>query len=265
MIGVIIGDIVGSRFEFDNYKGKDFELFADGCEFTDDTIMTLAVGKALIESKDDIKILPKNTIDWMQKLGTEYPSSYGSRFASWLFEEEPLPYNSWGNGAAMRVCGCGLAGKTEEEVKFLSLAVTVVTHNHYEGLKGAEATALAVYFAKNGMLKEDIGSYITEHYYPLNFTLDEIRDSYTFDVSCQGTVPQAIEAFMESTDFESAIRNAVSIGGDSDTLAAITGGIAGAYYGVPATLRKKALSYLDKQLTGLLVEFEQMYEVRNTK
>lgn len=260
MLGAIIGDIVGSRFEWDNYKGKDFEFFSPKCFPTDDSIMTLAVARSILDCGPDYGDLPEQAVRSMQSLGRQYPDAgYGGRFSVWLWSEEPKPYGSYGNGAAMRVSPCGFAARSLDEAGELSEMVTRVTHDHPEGLKGAEATAAAIYLARDGKPLEEIRDYINAHYYPLDFTLDEIRDSYEFDVSCQGSVPQAMEAFFESTDFEDAIRNAVSIGGDSDTLAAITGGVAEAYYGIPEDLRRQALGFLDDRQKEILDAFEARY------
>ena len=258
MIGAIIGDIVGSRFEWDNYRHKDFELFTPKCFATDDSIMTLAIGKALMESKSDWSDLGAQAVRCMQEVGRPYPyCGYGGRFHSWMYSDDPQPYNSFGNGAAMRVSACGFAAKNLEEAKLLSRKVTEVTHNHPEGIKGAEATVVAIYMARTGCSKEDIREVIDCEYYPMNFTLNEIRDTYRFDVSCQGTVPQALMAFFESANFENAIRNAISIGGDSDTIAAITGGIAEAYYGVPDELKRRALEYFDPRLLAIYNAYQQ--------
>ncbi|MGN0115824.1 MAG: ADP-ribosylglycohydrolase family protein [Acutalibacteraceae bacterium] len=260
MIGAIIGDVVGSRFEWDNNRSKDFELFADNCMFTDDSVMSLAVCHALMQSKSDYSDLSEQAVQSMQSIGRHYPyCGYGSFFYHWIKSDNPKPYNSYGNGAAMRVSGCGYAGKSVEQVKQLSKAVTEVTHNHPEGIKGAEATAVSVYLARTGKSMTEIRDYITENYYPLDFTIDGIRETYQFNESCQNTVPQALEAFFESTDFEDAIRNAISVGGDSDTLAAITGSVAEAYYGVPTNIREKALTFLDERLNRILSDFESRY------
>lgn len=257
MLGAIIGDIVGSRFEWHNLKSKDFELFTPHCHPTDDSIMTLAVAKALLSCGGDYSHLRENAVYWMQTIGRKYPHcGYGGRFRGWMFSDDPQPYGSFGNGAAMRVSACGSIADSMDEAKELSRAVTDVTHNHPEGIKGAEATTVAIYLAKTGSSIKDIRKEISKTYYPLDFKLKKIRDSYKFDVSCQGTVPQAIEAFLESNGFEDAIRNAISIGGDSDTLAAITGGIAEAYYGIPGDIREKAMSFLDPELTDIVTEFE---------
>lgn len=257
MLGAIIGDIAGSRFEHRNIKSKEFDLMNMSCRFTDDTVMTLAVCEALQNGKANLK---QNVISSMQKYGQKYPrAGYGGSFRSWIYASAPQPYKSWGNGAAMRVSGCAYVAESLEEAKALSHTVTGVTHNHPEGYKGAEAVTVAVYMALHGSSILEIQDYIDSHYYDINFKLDDIRDSYTFDVSCQGSVPQALEAFFESSDFEDAIRNAISIGGDSDTIAAIAGSVAEAYYGVPADLRKLVLSYLDEDLLNALVRFENAY------
>lgn len=260
MLGAIIGDIVGSRFEWNNIKTKEFDFLTYHCFFTDDSIMSLAIAKAILECNGEYIDLSKLAVSCMQEIGRPYPDcGYGDMFQKWMYSDSPQPYNSYGNGAAMRVSACGIIAETIEEAKLLSKQVTEVTHNHPEGIKGAEATATAIYLAKTGKNILEIRDYINDNYYPMNFTLDSIRDSYEFDVTCQGTVPQAIMAFLESTGFEDAIRNAISLGGDSDTLAAITGGIAEAYYGIPTDIRKHALTYLDERQMKILVEFENVY------
>ena len=261
MIGALIGDIVGSRFEWHNNRSKDFDFLTYKCFATDDSIMSLAVAKAILESKSDHSDLGVNAVKWMQSLGQKYPGAgYGGSFRAWLTEPNPQPYNSWGNGAAMRVSACGFAANSIEEAKLLSKCVTEVTHNHPEGLKGAEATAVAIYLARSGKNLLEIQDHILKYYYKIDFKLDEIRDIYEFNESCQDTVPQALEAFFESTGFEDAIRNAISIGGDSDTIAAITGGIAEAYYGVPADIRSHALTFLDETQLKILLDFENKYQ-----
>ena len=256
MIGAIIGDIAGSRFEWDNHRSKDFELFTPKCFATDDSIMSLAVAEALMRAKPDFSDLSAQAVRCMQEVGRPYPDcGYGGRFLGWMYADDPQPYHSFGNGAAMRVSACGLAAKSVEEAKALSRAVTIVSHDHPEGLKGAEATAVAIYMGKSGAPMADIRACM-EGYYALDFTLDAIRETYRFNETCQQTVPQALEAFFESTGFEDAIRNAISIGGDSDTLAAITGGVAGAYYGVPEALSRAARGYLDARLLDILERFE---------
>lgn len=260
MIGAVIGDIVGSRFEWHNCRSKDFDLLTRDCFFTDDSVMSLAICEALLRSKPDFSDLSDNTIKAMQSIGRPYPNcGYGGSFRKWMYSDNPKPYNSYGNGAAMRVSGCGYVASSIEEAILLSRQVTEVTHNHPEGIKGAEAIAVAVYMSLAGKSMVDIQDYIAKNYYPIDFTLDVIRESYEFNETCQDTVPQALEAFFESTNFEDAIRNAISIGGDSDTIAAITGAVAEAYYGVPTSIRKHALTYLDERLLKILLEFENKY------
>lgn len=260
MLGAIIGDIVGSRFEWHNNRSKSFDFLTYKCFFTDDSIMSLAIAKAILDCNGDYSKLAENAIKDMQEIGRPYPNSgFGGMFYEWIYSDEPKPYNSYGNGAAMRVSACGFAANTLEEAKQLSYEVTKVTHGHPEGIKGAEATAVAIFLARQGHSILEIRDYIDAHYYKMNFTLDGIRDTYQFNETCQETVPQAIMAFLESTDFEDAIRNAISIGGDSDTIAAITGGIAEAYYGIPTEIRKHALTFLDERLMKILVDFENVY------
>ena len=260
MLGAIIGDTVGSRFEWNNHRSKDFEFLTYQCELTDDSIMTLAVAEAILNSKEDRENLSSLTVRYMQQLGRLYPDAgYGGAFHTWLYTENPQPYGSCGNGAAMRISPVGFSARNLEEAKSMAEAITKVTHNHPEGLKGAEATAVAIYMAFHGKSILEIRDYIDRNYYPMNFTRNSIRSTYSFNETCQGTVPQAMMAFFESTGFEDAIRNAVSIGGDSDTVAAITGGIAEAYYGVPAEIRKHALTFLDERQLSILVAFENKY------
>lgn len=260
MLGAIIGDIAGSRFEWNNQKTKDFELFTGRCRPTDDSIMTIAIAKAILDSEGDLAKLEQNTVKYMQQFGRRYPDAgYGERFYDWIFTKDPQPYNSFGNGAAMRVSPCGFAAGTLQEAKALAKAVTKVTHNHPKGMKAAEAVAVAIFLARNGKKLAEIREHIEQHYYKIDFTLDEIRPSYRFDVTCQGSVPQAFEALFESTGFEDAIRNAISIGGDSDTIAAITGGMAEAYYGIPSTIRDKALLFLNDDLLKIVHSFEKKY------
>jgi len=259
MLGAIVGDIVGSRFEWDNVKTKKFDLFSVSSQFTDDSVMTLAIAKAIIEAGGDYDKLGNLSVKNMRNIGRPYPNcGYGGMFRRWIYSDEMGHYNSFGNGAAMRVSACGFAAKSLEEAITLSRKVTEVTHNHPEGIKGAEATAVCIYLARKGSRIPEIRRYVNEHYYPMRFTLNGIRSNYQFNETCQNTVPQAIRAFIESTSFEDAIRNAISIGGDSDTLAAITGGIAEAYYGVPSEIKERALAYLDKTLRGIFDEWDEV-------
>ena len=266
MLGAIIGDIVGSRFEWNNIKTKEFELLTHSCHPTDDSMMTIAIAQGLLDCKEDWTNLSKQVEKRMQEMGRKYPNAgYGGSFNNWIHSSNPQPYNSWGNGAAMRVSACGYAAKTVDEVKKLSSVVTAVTHNHPEGIKGAEAAAVAVFMARTGANMFEIQDVINKEYYKIDFKLDDIRKDYSFDSSCQGSVPQALEAFFESTSFEDAIRNAVSIGGDSDTIAAITGGIAEAYYGIPKEIRKHALTFMDGYQLGILNAFESKYGIITDK
>lgn len=265
MLGAIVGDIVGSPYEFNNHRSKDFPLFTRASFVTDDSIMTLALAKALMETARNLDredeafypLLSEMAVKYMQEVGRPYPDcGYGGRFFSWIYSDQPQPYRSYGNGAAMRVSPAGFFAESLEEAIKLSYTVTAVSHNHPEGIKGAEATAVAIFLARQGTSLEDISCYIQDHYYDLDFSLDEIRPVYRFNETCQKTVPQAIQAFLESHSFEDAIRNAISIGGDSDTLAAITGAMAQAYYGVPPDIRKQALTYLDSRLLAIYYEWE---------
>ena len=245
MWGAIIGDIVGSRFEFDNYKKKDFEFFTEESILTDDTVMTIAVAKALKDAKDKpIEDLKKQTILQMCYFANKYPSAgYGTGFYRFLFYR-PVPYNSFGNGAAMRISRVGEVCDSIEEVKKISKAVTEISHSHSEGIKGAECVAVCIYLARQGKTKEEIKRYVVDNYYPEieEMTCDNIRPNYYFNETCQGTVPQALICFFEGNNYEDVIRNAISIGGDSDTIGAIAGSIAEAFFGVP----KEMIEYVRK-------------------
>ena len=274
MIGAIIGDIVGSRFEFvegDN-RGKDFAFFTTGCRPTDDSLMTIAVAQALYLCKGDYSTLAGKTVNCMRAVARAHPNTgWGGRFYHWLFESNSsAPINSYGNGAGMRISPVGWVAKDEEELKKLSSVVTGVTHNHPEGLKGGEAIALCVYLARTGADKQTIKSRAAQYYPILNdklFTIPNLQVSYGYDtrgdwVTCQGSVPHAILAFLESDGLEDAVRNAVSIGGDSDTIGAMAGSIAEAYYGVCPELEEKALSYLSDDLKGIYYAFELVRKPR---
>jgi len=249
MLGAVIGDIVGSVYEWRNIKTKDFPFFGKNCRFTDDSVMTFAVAEALMNGGK-----PDDYIEAMKRLGRMFPKAgYGGYFRKWLFSDERKPYNSWGNGSAMRVSPVGWWFDSLEDTEKAAEASASVTHNHPEGIKGAQATAAAVFLARNKTPKKEIKSYIENRFgYDLSRTLDEIRPGYVFDVSCMGTVPEAIIAYLESAGFKDAIRGAVSLGGDSDTLTAITGGIAEAAYGIPDEIASKAVSLLDLPLLEVL-------------
>lgn len=255
MLGAIAGDVIGSPYERRSVKSEDFPLFSAQSRFTDDTVMTLAVAKALKEAAEQGEEPGAMAVKNMQSLGRQYPNcGYGGRFKAWLFSDRPRPYGSFGNGAAMRVSACGWAAKSLEEARRLSRAVTEVTHNHPEALKAAEAVACCIFLARQGESRGEIRKFVTEGFYPLDFSLDDIRRDYRFDSSCGGSVPQAIEAFLEGDTFEEAVRGAVSLGGDSDTQAAIAGGIAEACGGVPEDIGREALARLDAPLRMLFDE-----------
>lgn len=263
MIGAIIGDIVGSRFEFNNIHRKDFRFLTKDCCFTDDTVMTCAVAKAILDSADDFSDLSRMAVIDMQKVGRCYPNAgYGNKFVQWMFSDHPQPYNSCGNGSAMRISAVGFAAETIEQAKEFAYAVTVVSHNHPEGIKGAEATAVAIVMARQGKDKKEIKEYIEANYgYDLSISVDEHRkrNSGHGKEICQVSVPQAFSCFVEGTDYEDVIRNCISIGGDSDTIAAIAGGIAEAYFGVPKDLEDELKTFLDDRLMNIVKEFEKRY------
>jgi ADP-ribosylglycohydrolase len=252
MTGAVTGDIVGSRFEFHNYRGTNFELFTGECAFTDDTVCTVAMADALLKGIS----FKESLLHWCRK----YPNpkgAYGASFSMWVNAINPQPYNSFGNGSAMRVSPVGWAFSTLEETLDKAKESAEITHNHTEGIKGAQATVASIYLARTGSRKQQIKEYIeTSFGYDLSKSCDEIRATYEFNESCQGTVPQAIVCFLESSDFESAIRLAVSIGGDSDTIAAITGSIAEAYYGIPKDIEQKAMEYLPDEFIDVIEQFK---------
>lgn len=259
MFGSIIGDIVGSRFEFENFKSKEFDLFGPGCDFTDDTICTIATANWLLSDKNLIK---ENYSRILQQWCRNYPNpmgGYGGRFKCWIFANELKPYGSFGNGSAMRVSPVGWFFNSLEQTLQVAQTTAHVTHNHPEGIKGAQATAAAIYLARTGNNKTAIRHYIQQQFgYNLSQTCDEIRPGYSINETCQGTVPQALVAFLDSTDFEDAIRNAISLGGDADTLTCITGSVAEAYYGLNENddLILKAITYLPEDLVNVVSRFK---------
>ena len=267
MFGAILGDIIGSPYEFDcnNIKTKDFPLFSQKSHFTDDTVMTLAVAKAFMDTEDvsDDEAVKANLVASMRELGAAYPNAgYGGRFFHWLTAENPKPYHSYGNGSAMRVSSVAWMFDTIEEVRRAARLSAEVTHNHSEGIKGAEATASAIFLARKGYVKGYIQKYIeTEFGYDLHRTCDEIRPDYHHVESCQETVPEAIIAFLEGESFEDVIRTAVSLGGDCDTLTAIAGSIAEGYYGIDEDWKKAALWHLPEDLAQILRHFDVTYGV----
>lgn len=257
MLGAIAGDIIGSIYEFHNIKTKDFPLFSvDSC-FTDDTVLSVAVADTILNQGD----YGKNIKQYYRRY-RDIPYGYGGNFSNWGESDTMEPYNSWGNGSAMRVSPVGYGFNDLETVLTEAEKSAEVTHNHPEGIKGAQSTAAAIFLAKTGKSKEEIKTYIEENFaYNLSQTIDEIRPNYRFYVSCQGSVPQAIIAFLDSTDFEDAIRNAVSIGGDSDTIACICGGISQAFYGLPESIAKEAFARLDEALREVVLEFNSRFNL----
>jgi len=254
IIGAIAGDIIGSVYEWNNVKTTDFELFSQKATFTDDSVLTVAIADCLLNKKDFAKTV------W--EYGNKYEGrGYGGRFATWLCNDNPQPYNSFGNGSAMRVSAVGFAFNDIETVLHKAKETADITHNHPEGIKGAQATAAAIFLARKGQTKSEIKDYISLTFnYNLDDTINNIRPSYTFNETCQGSVPQAIIAFLESIDFENAIRLAISVGGDSDTIACITGGIAAAFYkGVPDDILNFATSKLPVEFIELLNEFDKRF------
>lgn len=250
MLGAIAGDIIGSRFERNGWKQKEFPLFDRASRFTDDTVLTIAVADALLNSRAYEEALKT----W----GRRYPlAGYGGTFKNWLAGLIQGPYNSWGNGSAMRVSPVAWLCGSLDEVLLEAEASAVVTHNHPEGVKGAQAIAASIFLARTGHEKEDIRSYCIDTFqYNLRQTVDEIRSNYSFDVSCQGSVPQAIISFLDGEDFEDAVRNAISLGGDSDTIAAMAGSIAEAYYGkVPMAIQDEIFRRLPADITAIIYQF----------
>lgn len=257
LYGAIIGDIVGSVYEFHNIKTKEFPFFHPHGYITDDSCMTIAVADAINKWKRDGGDLSEIAAKSMREIGLKYPNmGYGSRFILWLVNKEDGPYNSWGNGAAMRISAAGWYGKDIAEVKRLSYMVTSVSHDHIEGIKGAEATAVAIFLARTGHSKKEIADYIRTNYYAECDCVEDLQADYGWDSSCQGTVPQALQCFLESENFEDAIRNAISIGGDSDTIGAITGSVAEAFYGIPDEMIEKAKTYIPEDLLQKVLELE---------
>ena len=266
MYGAILGDMVGSPYEFNRgKKSKVFEMWNDGVQFTDDSVMTVAVAEALLSvpADADDDTVKAAVVESMQKWGNRYPwAGYGQRFFVWLKMKDPQPYGSWGNGSAMRVSSVGWLYNTIEETKRVAGLTAEVTHNHIEGIKGAEATACTIYMARTGASKNDIKEYIIREYgYDLSRTCDEIRPDYYHVESCQGTVPEAITAFLEGNSFEDVIRTAVSLGGDCDTLTCIAGGIAEAYYGVPDKMKIEVRKRLEEDLLEVLDRFSERVEM----
>jgi ADP-ribosylglycohydrolase len=254
IIGAIAGDVIGSVFEWNNIKSIDFSLFNEKSTFTDDTVLTIAVADAILNNK--------NITDTIWNYANKYSGrGYGGFFKKWIKEQHKQPYNSFGNGSAMRVSAVGFAYNTLEETLSYAKETANVTHNHPEGIKGAQAIATSIFLARTGKTKLEIKEYIEQTFnYNLDFTLDDIRPTYKFDVTCQGSVPQAIVAFLESTDYENAIRLAISIGGDSDTIACMTGGIASAFYmEIPDTIITQVLAKLPEEMFQIIEQFNETF------
>lgn len=268
MIGAIIGDIAGSTYEFYSIKTMDFPLFAPGSSYTDDSLMSIAVASALMQTGESHDGFKSHAVTSMRQIATKYPcpmDGYGGRFRHWLVSSDPQPYGSFGNGSAMRVSPCGDVAATLDEALALAKQSAEVTHSHPKGIKGAQAVAAAIYLARTGESRDGIRGYIEQNFYPLEQTVDEIRPRYRFDETCQGTVPQAITAFLESVSFEDALRAAVSLSGDCDTLTDITCAIAWPFYarsGLDAMmvrLRDEALALLHDDLREIVIRWEERY------
>lgn len=257
MIGAIIGDIIGSRFEFDNLKSKDFELFTRESSFTDDSVLTIACMDWLLHSDKS----EKEAVNYLKKWTLLYPhpkGGYGGRYIDWIFSDNPKPYKSYGNGSAMRISPVGFYAKNEKEAVHLAEIFTSVTHNHPEGIKGGVVEALSVFYLKNGKDKEFISSFINKEYNDRvkNLNYEKLVKYYDFEVSCQKSVPEAFYCFLISKDFEDCMRTAVSIGGDTDTICAISGALADAFYGVPKIIEEEARKRLTKEMLDVIDEFE---------
>ena len=263
MYGAILGDIIGRPYEFDRgNKTKDFPLFSEMSDFTDDTVMTIAVADAFMSAMavDDMAWKRKRLVHGMQKFGKRYPDAgYGTKFRRWLRERKPRPYGSCGNGSAMRVSSIAWLYDDMETVQKMACLSAEVTHNHPEGIKGAEAIASAIFMARTGHTKQEIKTYMEEEFqYDLSRTCDEIRPTYHHVESCQESVPEAITAFMEGESFEDVIRTAVSLGGDTDTVAAIAGSIAEGFYGVPEELKQECRNRIPYDLREVLMQFDEI-------
>ncbi len=261
MYGAILGDIIGSRFEFDRGPWtKNFELFGKGCNFTDDTVMTLAVAEALLNAGRDgsLSKIRDLCITGMQEWGRSYPrAGYGGRFIEWIFMKHPKPYGSWGNGSAMRVSAAGWLYDTIERTREVARVTAEVTHNHPEGVKGAECTAAVIFLARTGWTKEEIAEYVIREFgYDFSESLEGMREKHDHVESCMDSLPKALRSFMDGTSFEDVVRNAVSLGGDTDTIAAIAGAMAEAFFGIPDELKGKVYGFLDQVQVGVLERFD---------
>lgn len=260
MLGAIIGDLAGSRFEFHPHKSKEFILLDSRCFPTDDTYMTLSIARALLETRAEPQRLGQAAAENMRQLGQAYPDAgYGTRFRAWLQNPAAGPYQSIGNGAAMRVSPCGWAASSLAEARQLAQTVTVVSHDTPSAIRAAQAVSGAIFLGRQGSSRQEIRTYLEDLYGPLNKTLAEIRPGYRFDATCNGSVPQSLLAFLEGTDYVDTVRNAVSLGGDSDTMAAIAGSIAEAVDGIPDLIRQQGLLFLDREMKQIVADSEQVW------
>ena len=265
MLGAIIGDIIGSPYEFKPHKSVEFPLITDKSYFTDDSVMTCALAQALMNvmpkrgSIPSVKVFQAEAVKCMRTFGLKYPNAgYGIRFMDWIDSENPKPYNSFGNGSAMRVAPVAWAFDYIEDVERFAEASATVSHDNPEGIRGAKATAAAIFLARSGKEKFAIKEYVSQkYYYDLTRSLDDIRPYYDFDETCQGSVPEAITAYLEASDFESAVRNAVSLGGDADTQADIAGAIAEGSWGIPRILSEVCLQLLDPFLLNIVKKWHK--------
>jgi len=260
MIGAIIGDISGSKYEFDNIRSKGFDLLIEGSFFTDDTVMTLAVAKALLECNGNYANLDQVVIKTMQDLGRKYPDSgYGNYFSQWLIDSDPKPYESKGNGGAMRVSPVAYVARDLDEVKALSYKVTSVTHNSEEALLSAEAVASCIFLARKGYSKSEIEKFVETHYYNLDYDYESLNKHYKFTELAKQSVPQAIFCFLQGKSFDDVIKTAISIGGDSDTIACIAGSIAGEFFPILNSEKQEALGFLTEELRDIYLAFEKEF------
>lgn len=261
IIGAIAGDVIGSAYEFNPTRDHDFELFTPKSSFTDDTVLTMANALWLI---DDEQHTHERLVEIMLDLCRRYPNrGYGGRFANWICDKDPQPYNSYGNGSAMRVSPVGYYAQSLEEALALAKVSAEVTHNHPEGIKGAQATAAAIFLARRGKSKQEIHDYVAQTFdYDLSRTLDEIRPTFTFDETCQRTVPEAITCFMEGKDYEDAVRLSVALAGDADTIAAIAGSISSAVDEVPNGITQQVIALLSEEFCTTLLRFNELVAKR---
>jgi ADP-ribosylglycohydrolase len=261
IIGAIAGDVIGSAYEFNPTRDHDFELFTPKSSFTDDTVLTMANALWLI---DDEQHTHERLVEIMLDLCRRYPNrGYGGRFANWICDKDPQPYNSYGNGSAMRVSPVGYYAQSLEEALALAKVSAEVTHNHPEGIKGAQATAAAIFLARRGKSKQDIRDYVAQTFdYDLSRTLDEIRPTFTFDETCQRTVPEAITCFMEGKDYEDVVRLSVALAGDADTIAAIAGSISSAVDEVPNGITQQVIALLSEEFCTTLLRFNELVAKR---